>query len=80
MIPETKIRKLVRAVMLGRIKGRASHRVLGVSSATFTRWVREAERLGVKFHKNPRGGHRYGEKATPATAWRVKVYGPFKGV
>lgn len=73
MIPEAKIRKLVRAVALGRIRGHAGHRVLGISTATFWRWVREAERLGVRFHKNPRGGH------SIAGAWGVQAFGPFKG-
>lgn len=75
MIHSESLQKLVDAVRRGRIKGERSHTALGISSATFWRWVREAERRGVRFHKNRRGGN----IATPAQPWRIKSYGPFQG-
>jgi len=73
MIHTESIQNLVTAVARGRIKGQRSHDVLGISSATFWRWVKEAERRGVRFHKNPVG------RGVPGTAWRVHRFGPFQG-
>lgn len=78
MIHTENIAKLVRAVAHGRIKGARSHKVLGVAKSTFNRWVKDAERRGVRFIKNPRGGCQHGPNAVPAKPWQVKAFGPFK--
>ncbi len=69
--------RLLKAVHAGRIKGQASHTVLGIGPSAFWSWVKEAERRGVVFEKNGRGGIKRGPHATKAQAWKVRRWGSY---
>lgn len=54
---DERCRSLLRAIKAGKITGgRSAGAVLGISTPTFARWVRECRRRGVVFKTNPAGG------------------------
>lgn len=77
-----KLRQLLLAVHAGQIFGYHSASVIGISTATFDRWVRAAENRGVRFKKNRRGGKKNHHVALKdrdqPEAWRIERWGEFR--